>query len=414
MSALAGTPARTDSTKRLRGRLLAILRVGLALAILAWVATSLPWKDELVYTTDTGVELLAPGTIEGDWKDDRIRFEVDELAELPEAWPESARDTVRRGEALAIERHADGQPGFDWQPGMPHAFREMEAGGLVLAFTLFFAATLVIVTRWWRLLELAGCPTSWGNAARLTFIGLFFNNVMPGATGGDLVKGVVVAKENPGRRAEALVTVIADRVFGLITLVMLAFVVILIAGGEFVALRKPLLIVLAVCVAGTGLYANRSLRKKIGLSWLVDRLPIADKLRSLDRAALLYLRRPGPVFAAFAFSFVNHLLVTLGVFFLGRAIGVSRSEVGLVQYLVLVPVANLIGALPLAPGGWGIGELAFRGLFVMIGASPALGVAVSVTYRLCQLAIGLLGGIFLLLPGGRSTLSGAETASAVD
>jgi hypothetical protein len=75
-------------------------------------------------------------------------------------------------------------------------------------------------------------------------------------------------------------------------------------------------------------------------------------------------------------------------------------------------VANLIGALPLAPGGWGVGELAFRGLFVMIGASPTLGVAVSVTFRLCQLAIALLGGLMLLLPGGRTGIGGGEVASA--
>ncbi len=405
-----------SKSKLRRRRLFALLRIGIALALLAWVATSLPWRDQLTVLPAAGAaELSAGGAIEGDWKEDHVRFRVTELAELPEGWPEQARAATRAGSAFEVARRADGQPGFDWQPGMPRAFHGMAPGGLFLALLLFLTATLVIVTRWWRLLALAGCPTSWGNAARLTFLGLFFNNVMPGATGGDLVKGVVVAKENPGRRAEALVTVIADRVFGMIALALLAFVVILGSGEpEFVALRKYLLVVLAVCVLGTALYANRGLRKKLGFSALVDRLPIADKLRSLDRAALSYLRQPGPVALAFAFSFLNHVLVTLGVYCLGGAIGVPRSEVDLVEYLVLVPVANLIGALPLAPGGWGIGELAFRGLFVMIGASPTLGVAVSVTYRLCQLAIGLIGGVFLLLPGGRSAVRGAEIAGAAD
>jgi uncharacterized protein (TIRG00374 family) len=397
--------------KPLRGRLFAILRIGLALSILAWVATRLPWDDELFYTTAAGTELHVQGTIEGEWKDDQVRFRAED-AELSAEWPAEAREATRRGESFEIVRHENGQPGFDWQPAMPRAFREMEPGRLLGALALFFVATLVIVTRWWRLLELAGCPTTWRNAARLTFVGLFFNNVTPGATGGDLVKGVVVAKENPGRRAEALVTVLADRVFGLIALALLAFVVILFSGGPFVALRTSLLVLIGVCVVGIALYSNRALRKKIGLSALVDRLPIGDKLRSLDRAALVYLRRPGPVALAFAFSFLNHVLVVLGAYYLGGATGVPRSEVDLVQYFVLVPVANLIGALPLAPGGWGVGELAFSGLFKMIGASPTLGVAVSVTYRLCQLAIGLLGGVMLLMPGGRSAVRAAEAASA--
>ena len=85
-----------------------------------------------------------------------------------------------------------------------------------------------------------------------------------------------------------------------------------------------------------------------------------------------------------------------------------RSDVSLTDYFVLVPVANLISAVPLAPGGWGVGELAFQGLFRMIHASPAMGVAVSVTFRLSQLAIGLLGGVFLLLPRSRSELRKAR------
>jgi uncharacterized membrane protein YbhN (UPF0104 family) len=110
------------------------------------------------------------------------------------------------------------------------------------------------------------------------------------------------------------------------------------------------------------------------------------------------------VAVAFGFSFVNHILVTLGVFVLGGALGVPRSTVSLTDYFVLVPIANLISAIPLAPGGWGVGELAFQGLFQMIHASPALGVAVSVTFRLSQVAIGLIGGVFLLFPSTRSEL----------
>jgi hypothetical protein len=385
-------------------RLLGPLRIALALLILGWVARGLPWSDELSYTAPSGEESLASGVIEGEWQRERIAFRFDGPVELPATWPAEVRAAARAGERLDVERHRESEPGYDWHPGMPRAFREMKAGGLYTALAFFLLASLVIVTRWWRLLAIAGCPTSWWNALRLTFLGLFFNNVMPGQTGGDLVKGVLVAKENPGRRADALVTVLLDRVFGMVALAVLALVVILIRGGEFVALRASLLWVLGVCAVGTALYSSKAFRRKTGLSALVDRLPVREKLRSVDRAALLYLERPAEVAVAFAFSFVNHVLVTLGVYFLGGAIGVPRAEVGLPHYLVLVPVANLIGALPLAPGGWGVGELAFRGLFHMIGASPALGVAVSVTFRLCQLALGLVGGVFMLLPGSRSEL----------
>jgi len=388
-----------------KGRLLALLRILLAVALLGWVAKTVPWSDELTFQGEDGALLVAEGTIEGTFKEDSVRFTPAVPTEIDARWPLGAREPVERGQPIVAHRIAEGDPsGFDWHPGMLHAFREMSLGGVLLAQGLFLLAVLTIVTRWWRLLALAGCPTSWGNAFRLTFLGLFFNNVLPGATGGDLIKGVLVAKENPGRGAEALVTVLVDRIFGMIALALVALLVILVVPGPFDELRPGLLLGLGVCAAGVALYANKGFRKKVGLSALVDRLPVAEKLRSLDRAALSYLRQPGSVAVAFLFSFVNHVLVTLGVAVLGGALGVPGSHVSMTDYFVLVPVANLIGALPLAPGGWGVGELAFQGLFRMIHASPSMGVAVSVTFRLSQTAIGLLGGLFLLVPKSRSEL----------
>lgn len=389
-------------------RLFAVLRVLLALLILAWVARNLPWQDELSFRDEGGSERVVAGRIEGDWKGDLVRFFPEDPAAFAHdaSWPLGVREPASRGAPILAKRRGESETsGFDWHPGMPRAFRQMDPLKLLAAQGLLLLSTLTIVTRWWRLLAQAGCPTSWWNALRLTFLGLFFNNVMPGATGGDLVKGVAVARENPGRGAEALVTVLVDRIFGMVALALLALVVILLASGdEFDGLRRNLLWGLGICAVGGALYASKTFRKSVGLSALVNRLPIGEKLRSLDRAALLYLKAPGALVVAFAFSVVNHVLVTLGVYMLGLALGVSESEVSLTKYLVIVPVANLISAVPVAPGGWGVGELAFRGLFLMIGASSAMGVAVSVTFRLSQLAIGLLGGLVLLLPKSQKDL----------
>ncbi len=346
--------------------------------------------------------------IEGDWKETGVSFVFLPDTHLEAGWPQAALHAALVGEPLQVNRRIEGVSGYDWQPGMPRVFRAMDSGLLGLAMLLFLMGNLTIVTRWWRLLALAGCPTSWFNALRLTFIGLFFNTVMPGQTGGDLVKGVLAAKENPARRADALVTVLADRIFGMLALAMLAVIVILVAGGPFLVLRQGLLLLLAVVTVGLGLYANKGLRRKLGLSALVDKLPVGDKLRKLDNAAMLYLQRPLQVTIAFLFSFLNHFCVVLGVFFLGKALGVPLEQVALADYLVLVPVANIVAAIPLAPGGWGLGELVYQELFDMIGASVSLGVAVSVTFRLCMLVIGLLGSPFLLFSGNREAIRQAE------
>ena len=105
---------------------------------------------------------------------------------------------------------------------------------------------------------------------------------------------------------------------------------------------------------------------------------------------------------AFVLSFGNHLIVCLSIFYLARALGVTPAMASLRDFFVLAPVANIVGALPLLPGGWGLGELAYKKLFELIGASGALGVAVSVVFRLTsQFGLGAIGALFLLFPGVR-------------
>ena len=42
--------------------------------------------------------------------------------------------------------------------------------------------------------------------------------------------------------------------------------------------------------------------------------------------------------------------------------------------------------------------------FGLLGGSATLGVAISITFRLCLMTIGVLGGAFLLVPGSRAEL----------
>ena len=394
-----------------KGRLLGLLRIVVAVVILAWIARTLPWNDELTWHDDAGDPFSVFGEIEGDWKLDEIGFRVTGVTALTDDWPEPAREATSRGEAFEVVRRNGTGAGYAWQPSMTSTFRSMNRLGLAAGMALFIVGTILISTRWWRLLALAGCRTSWFNALRLTYVGFCFNIVMPGLTGGDVVKALMAAKENPGRRADAVVSVVIDRIIGLTALAILAIVVILFSGETFKPLRLPLIALLAAGVLGGALYANKPMRRRLGLSALVDRFPLGEKLRSVDRAALLYLDHRGEVGFAFLLSFANHLVVCVGVFALAWAIGVDTEVAGLTEFFVLAPVANMISALPLAPGGWGVGEFAYQKLFEMIGLPGPLGVAVSVTFRLCMLfGLGAIGGLFLLFPGVRADVREIDAA----
>ncbi|MBB29368.1 MAG: hypothetical protein CME25_10770 [Gemmatimonadetes bacterium] len=74
------------------------------------------------------------------------------------------------------------------------------AGVLALGVFGIFVST----QKWSLLLTQAGTPIPFGQLLRLFWIGVFFNNLLPGRTGGDLVRAYGTAKDSPNRAGAAL------------------------------------------------------------------------------------------------------------------------------------------------------------------------------------------------------------------
>ena len=97
-----------------------------------------------------------------------------------------------------------------------------------------------------------------------------------------------------------------------------------------------------------------------------------------------------------------------------RSLGVGLS---LSDYFFIVPVASVVQGIPIAPAGWGIGEVAYGTLIGKFGAiaTPGIqeaeqimrtrGVALSVLHRTHVVVWSLVGGIFMLIHSRKPTIS---------
>ena len=84
--------------------------------------------------------------------------------------------------------------------------------------------------RWHILIRALGIEARLVDTLRLGSLGFALNFVSPGSIGGDFFKAIFLAHGHPGRRPEAIATVMADRVMGLLTMLLLASAGILAAG----------------------------------------------------------------------------------------------------------------------------------------------------------------------------------------
>ncbi|MDG1985065.1 MAG: lysylphosphatidylglycerol synthase transmembrane domain-containing protein [Planctomycetota bacterium] len=403
---------RERSEKAGRGggalRILGVLVFGLALWL---ISQNISWLDELRIERPGGAtpEVLN-GTLDGDWRERPLTF-------LVGPGPQTSRGQVEPGERLTVEAgrvlgaggrvvanlDPDGADGtqavtIEVQPGLSHTLAGVRPRELLLAFALLALATLTVATRWWRLLMVHDCPTRWRDAVRFTYLGLFFNVVFPGSNGGDVARAVSVVQRNPARRPEALMSVVVDRVLGLVSMVLLGATFVLSSGDRAAELKVPVSAAAASLLVGGAVFCSRRVRRWVRFEALVARLPMGERLKRLDRSARLVVSRPRELGLALLLSSFNHLLTGAAVSFIALALG---SELGFAEWMSTTAIANTISGLPISPGGLGVGEHLFGSLSSILGSTYAMGVATSLVYRLGLYGLSLAGGLALLLPGPR-------------
>ena len=89
------------------------------------------------------------------------------------------------------------------------------------------------------------------------------------------------------------------------------------------------------------------------------------------------------------------------------------------EHAVVTPLGFIIQAVPLSPGGVGVGEAAFAGLYKLTGQPETRGVIARLSLRLAEWTLALIGYIIYLrmkshheLPTVEDVESGAPEAPA--
>jgi uncharacterized protein (TIRG00374 family) len=279
-------------------------------------------------------------------------------------------------------------------------------GFLGLGFLLGLTAVVMTFVRWYLLVRAQDLPFTLPDALRLGFIGFFFNSVMPGSVGGDIIKAAFLAREKPDRKTVAVSTVIMDRVIALWALVWF----VAISGGIFWGLgmlqgdgaeQSRLIVQVAVVIVAVSLggwillglmpdrWADRYANHLSGFP------KVGHTLAEFWRAVWMYRCRQKSIAITMLLSWTGHIFFVLyfycSVRVLWDAGDPAQRIPSLAQHFLLVPIGLIIRAVPLLPGGVGIGELGYGVLYKWLGASESSGVLGSLVNRVCDWTISIFG-----------------------
>src|SRR5438034_11089222 len=105
---------------------------------------------------------------------------------------------------------------------MAEAIRDAQYHWVVVGILAYVVVEIAAAFRWHVLLKVQGIHLSFLRLSGLFLIGMFYNQFLPGGTGGDIIKSYYLLKETPDKKAGALLAVVFDRLIGLVALVAIS------------------------------------------------------------------------------------------------------------------------------------------------------------------------------------------------
>jgi uncharacterized protein (TIRG00374 family) len=217
--------------------------------------------------------------------------------------------------------------------------------------------------RWGVLLRVLGVSISFVNLLHFVGIGVLTTTVLFGTMGGDAVRGLYAWRAVGGTGDRVAVSVLADRVVSLLALLFLCLIFSVFKwhriqqAPALVALSGSMVLAVVACVVAVGtLFAAP--RLVLSFEIFLSRWPtIAAAFRRSREMILAFRTNPVALLSAFVLAVTIQVLVVFAMALLTDALKVGTLDMA--DLMLAVPLTLAVNALPLTPGGIGIGEAAF-------------------------------------------------------
>jgi hypothetical protein len=272
---------------------------------------------------------------------------------------------------------------------------------LFLGFLFSLLAVTISIYRWKCLVNAVQLPLGMKDAFRIGIMGQFFNFIAFGTLGADALRAYYLSRKFHKRKSEAIVTVIADRFTGLLTMVFLGAVAFFVldrfelidAEPRFeMMLKHTGRIVSFVAVGFTAVMAATVFFPRIenlAVVQAVYRLPkLGPVVAKFASTWAIFQNRPGVLFYSFFLSALVNLCFLFAIYFIAQ--GISKDSPSLFSHAFIEPISMVCNAIPL-PGGLGGMEFALSVLYKSMGSQS--GVVVAFAYRMSLLVVAAIGGI---------------------
>jgi len=302
------------------------------------------------------------------------------------------------------------------------------------ALIVAIAALSLSFARWCLLVRCQRIEMSMLEAFRLGAIGFLLSFVSAGSVGGDLFKAIFLAQRRPGKRFEAVASVMVDRGAGLYGLLLLVAITLLMTDSTRIdaatELGQNLLTQVSLSASaaavdgdsasgvidiqqikwatallvgiGTVILAVLVLGGK-GIDRLIQRagrLPVVgDVTLKIGGPLRMFHTHPLALVISIAMSIGVHGMLTISFYLIARGLYVAPPSFA--EHFVIVPIGLIASALPITPAGVGVLEAAVEALYRIVPAQPtqASGTLVALVFEFVKVVMAIIGTLFYWTAG---------------
>jgi uncharacterized protein (TIRG00374 family) len=266
---------------------------------------------------------------------------------------------------------------------------------LLPAALLFLAAMSNAGLKWYILLRAQGINVPFRAVLSYTYVGFFFNNFLPANVGGDLMRGYGLARYTD-QAAEVAVSVVVDRIVGLMAFMSSAVVAALVA--TFVMDQKNLQGIEVAAIIGLGAIASgfivilsrrvRALVERLfDWKWLAPFAPIYSRLSVALNA---YRHSYVALLLAFCTSLLTLVLTNFTDYLIAQSLG---GGIPLIYIFLFNPIIAFVLLVPISVGGLGVTQAAYPFFYGLAGVPNSLAFTVSLLKQLIIYVTSLVGGV---------------------
>ena len=269
-----------------------------------------------------------------------------------------------------------------------HNLTQVSFGAFAIAVVAVFTSLIAGNLRWGALCRAYGATNTppFMRLFRLYLQGFFFNTLLPGAVGGDLVRGIALRESfGEGGATSSVSVVFVERLLGLAGLLSIAATMSFIhppagldAFAPFALLGLGAAITLIVLVSSAS---------SIGPFLPAFARPFLSRIPRVHHMA--------PLALGFLLSLATQTCVAVGTFSLLHPLAPTFT---MMDALVAIPVASAASFFPFTVGGAGAREGAFVWVLGLYHIEVERALAVSLLAWGAQIVVALIGAVLHFVP----------------